>query len=100
LTAKYDVYPNPSGQGYLLDLQSDLLEGIASRVVAPLVPASAPLRSASRLNPAFEIESVEHMLVTQSMSAVPSRILEKPVANLSTRFDEITHAIDIVLQGL
>lgn len=40
------------------------------------------------------------MLVTQSMSAVPSRILEKPVANLPTRFDEITHAIDMVFQGL
>jgi len=97
--AKYDVYPNPSDRGYLLDLQSDLLEGIASRVVAPLVPTSATLRAASRLNPAFEIEGGNHILLTQSMSAVPVRILNKPVANLSAHHDEITNALDMVFVG-
>lgn len=97
--AKYDVYPNLSDRGYLLDLQSDLLEGIASRVVAPLVPTSATLRAASRLNPVFEIEGGDHILLTQSMSAVPVRILGTPVTNLADRFDEITNAVDMVFVG-
>ena len=97
--AKYDVYPNLSGRGFLLDLQSDLLDTIASRVVAPLVPVSPQLRAASRLNPVFVIDGNNHMLVTQSMAAVPTRMLVNPVTNFSAHFAEITNAVDMVFQG-
>ncbi len=80
-------------------LQSDLLDEFESRVVAPLIPVAANLRTANRLNPVFEIEGSQHMLVTQSMSAVPVRVLDRAVANLSAHFDEITNAIDMVFQG-
>ena len=38
--AKYDVYPNPEGAGYLLDTQTDLLDGLNTRVVVPLLPTN------------------------------------------------------------
>ena len=29
--AQYDVFLNPEGSGYLLDVQSDLLDGLSTR---------------------------------------------------------------------
>lgn len=97
--AQYDVYPNPAGIGYLVDLQTNLLEIVTTRVVAPLVPQSTAPTSANRLNPVFEIDGEPHILVTQSLSAVPSHILINPAANLSGHFDQITNALDMLFQG-
>ena len=97
--ARYDVYPNPSGRGYLVDLQTDLLDIINTRVVAPLVPASSAPALAGRLNPVFLIEGGQYVMITQSLAAVPAHILDKPVANLSANFAEITNAVDMVFQG-
>ena len=35
---RFDVYPNPDGEGYLLDVQADVLSYLLSRVVVPLQP--------------------------------------------------------------
>ena len=37
--ARFDVYRNPEGSGYLLDVQADLLSDLNTRVVVPLIPA-------------------------------------------------------------
>ena len=36
--ARYDFYRNAESDGYLLDVQSDILEGLSMRVVVPLMP--------------------------------------------------------------
>jgi toxin CcdB len=36
--ARFDVHSNPEGPGWLVDLQTDLLDGFNTRVVAPLLP--------------------------------------------------------------
>ena len=60
---KYDVFPNPSGDGSLLDVQADLLSGLNTRVIVPLLPA--------RLNPIFDFEDQPVVMVTQFMATVP-----------------------------
>ncbi|MBT3334500.1 MAG: plasmid maintenance protein CcdB, partial [Rhodospirillaceae bacterium] len=57
--AKYDVFPNPSGAGYLLDVQTELLEGLNTRIVVPLLPISEAPEPAKRLNPIFEVEGLQ-----------------------------------------
>lgn len=37
---RYDVYPNPSGLDYLLDVQADILQQMSTRMVMPLLPLS------------------------------------------------------------
>lgn len=54
---------------------------------------------AKRLNPAFEIEAVPHVMVTQFMAAVPKALLKAPVAGLIDREVEIGNALDMVLVG-
>ncbi len=79
---KYDVYKNTDGEGLLLDLQSDLLDGMATRVVAPLIPQKSAPPPARRLNPVFLIDGAPYVLIIQSLAAVPLNLLTHAVGNL------------------
>ena len=95
--ARHDVYL-ADGE-YLLDVQSDILDGLNTRAVVPLMrPARAP-KPARRLNPAFEIDGVRLLMVTQYLSAVPASILGAAAANLGEHHGEITEALDMLFQG-
>jgi toxin CcdB len=96
---RYDVYPAPDGAGYLLDVQTDLLSGLNTRVVVPLLPAENAPRPARLLNPVFEIAGTAHVMVTQVLAAVPSSVLRTAVANLRDRSDQVTRALDMVFHG-
>ena len=97
--AKYDVYAAPSGTGYLLDVQADLLDGLNTRIVVPLFRPNEAPKSAQYLNPIFDIEGHQAVMVTQFMASVPTSILKTPITNLSDHFAEITNALDMVFQG-
>ena len=97
--AKYDVYPNPGGGCFLLDVQADLLEGLNTRAVVPLIPMQAAPVPAKRLNPVFQIDGMPYVMVTQFLAAVPVSVLKSPVANLKAQFSEVTVAIDMLIQG-
>lgn len=96
---KYDVFPNPSGDGLLLDVQTDLLSDLNTRVVVPLLPKSRAPKPATRLNPVFDIKGEPVVMVTQFMAAVPVGILKSQICNLGDDFDQITTAIDMLMQG-
>lgn len=97
--AKYDVFPNPSGDGFLLDVQTDLLSDLNTRVVVPLLPKFSSPKPATRLNPTFEINGEHVVMVTQFLAAVPAGILKSPVGKLNEEIDEITIAVDMLMQG-
>ena len=97
--ARFDVYASPGGAGYVLDVQADVLSGLNTRVVVPLLPLSDAPEPAKRLNPVFEIESERHVMVTQFMAAIPRALLGRPVSNLADQDTEIMAALDMVLVG-
>ena len=97
--AKYDIYAGVGDIAYVIDVQSELLDGLNSRVVIPLMAMDEAPLPARRLNPVFEIDGIDHVMVTQFMASVPASILKDAVGNLSSRHDEITNAIDMVFQG-
>ena len=97
--AKFDVYVNPSKVGYLLDLQTYLLGPIASRVVAPLMPMNSLDAISSRLDPVFEIDGVEHILLTQSLTAVDNQLMGGPAVSLFDHLREMSDALDMLFQG-
>ena len=97
--AQYDLYPHPDGHGLLLDLQSDLLDGMATRVVAPLLPYDVAPPPAHRLNPVFEVGDVSHVLMIQLLAAVPAAILGTPAGRLAEEADAVTAALDMVFHG-
>ena len=59
MARQFDVVANPesreaNSRPYLLVMQSDLIAGLASTVVAPLIPLSL-MKGADRLNPIIRI---------------------------------------------
>ncbi len=97
--AQYDVFQNPEGSGYLLDVQSDLLDGLSTRLVIPLLLASQAPRPATRLNPVMRIGDESHIMVTQFMAAVPHKLLQTQITSAAWMRDEITAAIDMLTHG-
>ncbi|EEE35647.1 conserved hypothetical protein [Rhodobacteraceae bacterium KLH11] len=96
---KYDVFPNHSGDGYLLDVQTDLLSDLNTRVVVPLLLKLRAPKPATRLNPVFLVEGEQVVMVTQFMAAVPVGILKAPIGSLKDEFEQITGAVDMLMQG-
>lgn len=97
--ARFTVYKNPSGHGFLLDLQSDMNGHLSTRVVAPLFPVEDIPDFAKYLNPVFEIQGEQVVMATQGMASVPLSILKHPVATLEEKQAEIVAAIDLLFQG-
>ncbi len=97
--ARYDYYRDMDGNGYLLDVQSDLLEGLNTRVVIPLMPPEKAPIAARRLNPTFMIDGKDHIMVTQFMSALKGSELPTAEGNLSRQHDTIVAALDMLFQG-
>ncbi|MBS4096931.1 MAG: CcdB family protein [Sulfuricella sp.] len=103
--ARFDVYRNTGPYAteipYLLDVQSDLLDGLETRVVVPLrrrdrfPVAHLPVN----LTPTFDVEGVECILETPKLAAVPLRLLKAPVASLAVKQSEIVAALDFLFQG-
>jgi toxin CcdB len=102
--AQFDVYENRNQETsrevpYLLDVQADLLKELATRVVVPLVRASAMGKAAKHLNPAFEINRTPVVMSTAELAGVPRRILGEKAGSLVDRRNEIIAALDFLFTG-
>lgn len=97
--ARFTVFRNPDGPGYLLDLQADVNSHFSTRVVAPLLPITDIPEQAKGLNPVFEVDGARVVMATQGMAAVPLAILKHPVLSLEAKRQEITAALDLLFQG-
>ena len=104
--AQFDAYrnPNPATRAripYLLDVQSDLLDSLATRIVVPLCkPALLKGRLAERLNPMFEVEGREVAMLTPELAGVPAKALGDLIGNLSRQRGAIIAALDLVITGI
>lgn len=83
---------------YLIVLQSDLVVGLISSVVAPLVSRDR-LTGAARLNPLVSIDGREFWLATHELFAIDRRILGPAVVNLTSNRDAIIAALDLLFTG-
>lgn len=97
--ARLDVYRNPQGPGYLLDVQADLLSVLNTRMAVPLLPPAEAPKPAGRLNPVFEVDGETVVMVTQFMAAIPAAELRAPVASLLPVHTAVIDAIDMLLSG-
>lgn len=102
--AQYDVYKNPNEETnqtipYLLDIQADLLDNLATRVVVPLLTASAIGKPAKYLNPQFEIRHETIFMSTAELAGVPVRVLGERVGSLKDQRQAIIAALDFLFTG-
>lgn len=96
--------PNPDSRKeipYLLDVQSDLLSGLETRVVIPLFTRkAAPSQTLAHLTPELKIKGERLVLMTPQMAGVRRRDLGEPVADLSAHRSEFLGALDLLLTGV
>ncbi len=103
MTRQFDVVANPDADDaahrpYLVVLQSDLVSGLHSTIVAPLVPREA-FAGARRLNPIVPVDGREFWLATHELFAVDRRALRGTIASLAEQRDAIIAALDFVFTG-
>jgi toxin CcdB len=104
--AQWDVFVNPSVRAraelpYLVDVQSDLLGGVATRLVVPLaIPGAAPMVLPKRMSPEFDIASRRVMLLPHEAGPVYASVLREPVASLRDQAHRIVDALDTVISGV
>lgn len=101
--AQFDVYLNPGTRKsipYLLDVQADLLDALATRVVVPLILAEEMGLAAKHLNPQFKIKGVAVVMSTAELAGIPNRSLGDKVASLKSKRDEIIAALDLLFTGI
>ena len=104
--AQWDVYPNPSVRlrdeiPYLLDLQSDLLSGLGSRLVAPLARTRLGLPDLPRtLCPTFSVDAANVVLLPHEAGPIDARLLKRRVVSLRSHAHEIVAAVDAVMSGI
>ena len=96
---RFTVYRNPNGEGYLLDVQANILDHLNTRLVVPLLPLSTAPTPAKTLNPVFDFACTSVVMVTQFMAAVPASLLKSPESSLEANRNEITAALDLLFQG-
>ncbi len=103
--ARFDAYPNPGAHAsttpYLLDVQSDLLDALDSRVVIPLRSLAhfAKVKLPTRLTPVLQVDGKDFLLETPRMGSVPKRVLTISAACLADEQDQITGAMDFLFHG-
>jgi toxin CcdB len=103
--AQFDVYENPNPASrksipYLLDVQTDLLDNLATRVVVPLVASMSMPRPGRHLNPAVRIGETMFLMSTAEIAGVSVKSLGKKVYNIKEYRNEIVAALDFLITGI
>jgi toxin CcdB len=100
---QFDVVANPDADDapyrpYLVVLQSDLVSGLRSTVVAPLV-ARGELQGAGQLNPLIAVDGREYWIAIHELFAIEQRMLGSKVGSVAANRDAIIGALDFLFTG-
>ena len=100
--AQFDIYSIPvrGGVEVLLDLQDDLLENLATRVVAPLVRAEMVGQAMHTLHPRIWVGNEPYVLLTHLMAAVPAASLGECIGSAKIQQQEIVAPVDLLFTGI
>ena len=99
--ARFDAYKFKSASvPMVLDVQTNLLSDLQTRVVVPLVPLSkAEKEVLPRLKPILQINGKDYVLMTTDIGTIRTKDLGTIAANLKDQHHTITGALDFLFQG-
>jgi len=86
---------------YFVNVQSDLLDELNTRLVIPLSPHKIlKQKNVTKLCPIIDIDEGCFVLLTHQMTTIPKSILKKEITSLENYRYEILGAIDLLLTGI
>jgi toxin CcdB len=96
---QFDVYAGVGRSSRLVvDLQSDILAPIATRIVAPLFQRSeTPILT--ELTPLVRLDGRELVVMIPLLASIPVRELQHPMGSLASDQDAIKRALDVLFLG-
>lgn len=102
---QYDLYANsdPDTQKaypYFVDVQSDLLDMLNSRVVIPLAEATIDKVLPQLLCPTVIIQNKSYHLLTYQITTVPCSFLKIKTGSLALSRTDIINALDFLFSGI
>jgi toxin CcdB len=102
LMARFDIYDNPGRNKasipYLVDVQSNVISGLATRIVIPLrqLAGFSKVTLPPDLFPLITIDGTELFLDTPQLGAIPSSELKVRIGSAQDYRTEIQDALDRV----
>ena len=101
----YSVFENPNPRTkaavpFLLDVQSELLAMLGTRVVIPLyLPAAADVHAMSRLTPVVQFQGQPLVAMVPELAGIARRELGPLSGDLAPARADILQAMDLLLTG-
>jgi toxin CcdB len=99
MAQQFDVF-RTGGGGLVVVIQSDLLDAMRTRVVAPLLPAGTAGRPMRGLNPEISFGEETVVLMPQLLATLTIAELGRPVGSIVHMRDTVTRAVDTLLSGV
>ncbi|BEM81537.1 MULTISPECIES: CcdB family protein [Serratia] len=100
---QFTVYDNTypaSAYPYLLDVQSDLIDVLSTRLMIPLYALdNVRVKISARLCPEIEVNGEKFLVMTHEMAAVRISQIGKAVGNANEHRNQIKAAIDFLIDG-
>lgn len=103
--AQYDVFTNPSGSAaegipYVVVVQSDLLDALATRLTMPLAVINVATKVPTALCPVIMVKGQRHHALAHYAAPLPAKALRGPVENVASQASALVSALDAVLSGI
>lgn len=99
MASQFDVYRMADGT-HVVVIQSDLLEAMTTRVVAPLLPAGRAGPAIPPLNPSLTVGAETLVVMPQLLATLTLAELGERIGSAAHIRDEITRALDALLSGI
>lgn len=100
--AQFDIYRTDLELApLLLEVQSNLLSGLDTKVVIPLIEnKNSTPEQLAKLHPIISIEGTEYIIRTAELAAVPKSLLTNPITNIEEQYrQKIIDALDFLILG-
>lgn len=103
--AQYDVFANPSssaagGIPYVVVVQSDLLDALATRLTMPLAVFDVATKVPTALCPIIMVKGQRLHALAHYAAPLPAKVLKRPVDNVAAQASVLVSAMDAVLSGI
>jgi toxin CcdB len=99
MAQQFDVF-RMAGGVLVVVIQSDLLDAMRTRVVAPLLPAGTAGRPMRGLNPEIGFGEENLVLMPQLLATLTIAELGRPVGSIAHLRDTVTRAVNMLLSGV
>ncbi|MEO6774956.1 MAG: CcdB family protein [Kofleriaceae bacterium] len=101
--AQFDILRNPRGGVYpfVVDLQSESLDRLATRIVAPMIAVKRYGRKPiTRLNPIARVKGTDYVIVVQDLASILASELGELAGSLRGQRAELIAALDLMFTGV